>query len=77
MGGFVRKVLAPPPPPAPLPQVVEARQETVTPDKVVKVGATEQEGRLKKVRTGAGRSGRVSSSVLGSAPTTSKTLLGS
>ncbi len=84
MSGYIQEFFAPPaakspPPPAPKPVVKpEPVKATVKPPDVVKVGETEQDKRLKKVRTGAGRGARIlSSSVLGSAPTTIKTLLGS
>jgi phosphoribosylcarboxyaminoimidazole (NCAIR) mutase len=79
MTRVVQRIFSPPPPPPPPPVEPEpvVQAPTVTPDTVVKVGETEQDKRLKKVRTGAGRGARLSGSVLGSAPTTSKTLLGS
>jgi len=76
MSRVVQRVFSPPPPPPVEPAPVVEAKPTVTPDSVVKVGETEQDKRLKKVRTGAGRGARLSSSVLGSAPTTTKTLLG-
>ena len=75
MSKYVQRIFNPPPPPPPVEP--EPVVQTVTPDTVVKVGETEQDKRFKKVRTGAGRGARLSGSVLGSAPTTSKTLLGS
>lgn len=73
-GVFSRPAPPPPPPPPPVQPT-----PVVRPSEVVNVGDVDadQKRKLAKVRTGSGTGARMTQSVLGSATTDSKELLGS
>lgn len=75
MSGVFRSPTPPPPPPAPTVQPTPV----VRPSDVVNVGDVDadRKRKLAKVRTGSGTGARMTQSVLGSATTDSKELLGS
>jgi hypothetical protein len=81
MGGIpvVGPIIAPERPKVQPAPVIAAPKPTITPTNVVAIGEKDQEKRqrLAKVRTGSGTGARMTQSVLGSATTDSKELLGS